>query len=145
MGWYTTVIVSVSGLEEEDNETKTVKLLPKLRELGRFFPLPDVDDYIFAGTTKYLDIDGFLRNLATIDWQYPDEVQVWYRCEDEYEFRLVHGVESSDPRISLRDDLLFQIYDLLTDLLQSLSDTAGIDMSDIADWIERYKQLRGEQ
>lgn len=142
MGWYTSIVVHVSILEEDD-EQDNLRLLPELQALGRFYVLPDVS-HIYAGTTKYLDIDKFLKDLAAIKWEYPEDVQVWYEGEHDEAFRLVMGVEEQDKRLVERDNLLIEAEDLLTDL-ERLVPAENYDLTYLKNWLEKYKQLKGEE
>lgn len=139
MGWYTSIVVHVSLLEEDDNQGNLL-LLPELQKLGRFFVLPDVL-HIYAGETKYLDIDTFLQNLSLLKWEYPEEVQVWYKGEHDTAFRLVMGVEEQDRRITERENLLIEAEDLLTDLLP-LIPADNYDLTYAKNWLEKYKQMK---
>lgn len=151
MGWYTSVVVHVSILEEDD-EQYNLRLLPELQKLGRFYALPDVS-HIYAGTTKGSHIDTILKGIAAIKWEYPEDVQVWYMDEDDETFRLVHGVEEKDKRILERNDLLFEANEWLGDLeaiYAKQRDTQGglvfgWELGEIRGWLEEYKQLKGEE
>lgn len=139
MGWYTSIVVHVSLLEEDDNQGNLL-LLPELQKLGRFFALPDVL-HIYAGETKCLDIDTFLQNLSLLKWEYPEEVQVWYKGGHDTAFRLVMGVEEQDRRITERENLLIEAEDLLTDLL-TLIPADNYDLTYAKNWLEKYKMLK---
>ena len=141
-----------SSALEEDDEQDNLLLLPELQALGRFFALPDLL-HIYAGETKYLDIDKFLKGLAAIKWEYPEKVQVWYREEHNTTFRLVKGVESADPRIWQRDNLLNEAQDWLEDLETIYANQKdaqgnfafGWELGQVRGWLEKHKQLRGEE
>lgn len=141
MGWYTSVVVHVSILEEDD-EQDNLCLLPELQKLGRFYPLPDVS-HIYAGTTKGSHINKILEGIAAIKWEYPEDVQVWYKDEHDETFRLVMGVQDEDKRIVERDNLLIEAEDLLTDIEQFIP-PENYDLTYLKNWLEKYKQLRGE-
>jgi hypothetical protein len=141
MGWYTDVVVHVSILEEDD-EQDNLLLLPELQKLGRFYPLPDVS-HIYAGTTKGSHIDTMLAGIAAIKWEYPEDVQVWYKDEHDETFRLVMGVEEQDKRIAERDRLLYEAWDLLMDV-QVFIPPENYDLACVKNWLEKYKQLKGE-
>lgn len=139
MGWSTSIIVHVSLLEEDD-EHLTLCLLPELQALGHFEALPDVD-HIYAGTTKYLAIDPFLKGLAAIKWTYPEEVQVWYKGEHDEAFRLVMGVEECDPRIQERDELLREAQEFLRDLEATVVFQQSWEFGQLKTWRKRYNTL----
>lgn len=149
MGWYTSVVVHVSILEEDD-EQDNLRLLSELQKLGRFYALPDVS-HIYAGTTKGSHIDTILKGIAAIKWEYPEDVQVWYKDEHDEAFRLVMGVEEQDKRIAERDNLLFEANEWLEDLEAIYAKqrdaqgalTFGWELGQIRGWLEKYKQLKG--
>jgi hypothetical protein len=139
MGWYTSVVVHVSILEEDD-EQGNLLLLPELQTLGRFYALPDAS-HIYAGTTKGSHINTLLKGIATIKWEYPESVQVWYKDEHDEEFRLVHGVEETDPRIQERDELLREADEWIRDLETTVAFQHSWELSQLKTWRERFNRL----
>lgn len=151
MGWYTDVIVHVSILEDDDEQDE-LRLLPELQAVCRLVPVPDMPHF-YAGATKGSYIDKILEGIGAIKWEYPEDVQVWYKDEDNETFRLVMGVQEQDKRIVARDNMLVEANDWLQDLAQIYAkkqeeDPAGNygwELGRIKGWLERYKELRGEE
>lgn len=150
MGWYTDVVIHVSILEEDD-EQDNLRLLPELQSVARFSAVPDVP-HIYAGTTKGSHIDTILKGIGAIKWEYPEDVQVWYKDEDNQTFRLVMGVQDADKRILERDWLLNEANDWLEELEAIYAkkheedpSMDGWDLGQIRGWLKRYKEMRGEE
>lgn len=149
MGHYTDVIVHVSILEEDD-EHDNLRLLPELQAVCRLLPVPDVEHF-YAGTTKGSYIDEILAGIGAIKWEYPEDVQVWYKDEHDETFRLVMGVEEQDKRITERDRLLYDAKDWLEDLEAIYAKNHaeggmyGWELGQIRGWLQRYKEMRGEE
>jgi hypothetical protein len=151
MGHYTDVVVHVSILEEDDAQDE-LRLLPELQSVARFSAVPDFSHF-YAGTTKGSHIDAILKGIGAIKWEYPEDVQVWYRDEHDETFRLVMGVEEQDKRIVARDDLLNEAQDWLEDLEKIYDNQRdaqgnyvhGWELGQVRGWLERYKELRGKE
>lgn len=151
MGHYTDVVVHVSILED-DNEQDELRLLPELQAVCRLVPVPDCP-HVYAGTTKGSHIDKILEGIGAIKWEYPEDVQVWYKDEHNETFRLVMGVQEADKRIVARDNLLIEAKDWLEDLVQiyeqkHAEDPSGMygwELGQMKRWLEQYKEMRGEE
>lgn len=154
MSYVTNLILHMDGMEEEQERIQEVNAFfdertrpfiglhdTELLPHGWYGGSKYLECHVYVGAFNYLDLDGLLKHLGTVKWSYPAEVQLFIKDENEETFRLVHGVEQTDPRLWKRDDLLFQANDLLEALGKILSQDTWVSR-EIRNWIEEYRQLR---
>jgi len=121
MSVVTNVIISYSLLEEEDSKgnSRMGPILTKLNEwleergCGSFLPALDawgmgsdaiggrknLETPIHIAAFNYLDIEGFLYQVAQGNWEYIDDVQVMIQDQESDKF-VLHNIGESDATIT---------------------------------------------
>lgn len=160
MSYVTNLILHMSILEEENEQETDTKII---EQVNKFFDeqgirpliglhntelLPGgwyggqkyLECHVYVGAFNYLDLDGFLRHLQTVPFEEPEEVQVWIKDQHETSFRLVYGVEETDPRIRERDILLRGAEDWLSEMLEEKK-VPSWEIGLLKEWLERCNRL----
>lgn len=96
MSMYTSIILFVSAMEEE---TLRIDEVNSFTNNGKNFQLIDFNNtsifpdsfprFIYAGTYKNFDKEGFLNHLSKkVKWEYPEYVQLFMQGEEDYNLNI---------------------------------------------------------
>ena|ERR1043165_4583585 len=105
MSVVTNVVLTFSILEDDGHNDDWAEIISSINkyfdEQGRrgFIVVPrEMDWYggnkvleapLFVGAFNHLGLEDFIEHLKTIKWEYPEEVQLWVKEQEDDVFRTV--------------------------------------------------------
>ena len=154
MSSVTNLILHIGIIEDEDAKIKEVNAFFGEREnplVGlREQPLPRgwyggskyLECNIYVGAFNYLDLVRFLKHINSIQWDEPQDVQLFVKEQNDTRFKLIHGVEEFDNRVYPLNQMASDADELLEDVEKLIIDEEML--REVRLWRQHYKDWHEE-